>query len=483
MKKSKRILAAALTAALLLTGLCGCSSNHAETVKLDKDHPVNIDIWHYYNGAQKNAFDELVSEFNTTVGRDIGIVVEAYSQGNIAQLVENVLDSANNKVGTEPVPNIVAAYADSAYQFDQMGLVVSLEKYLTEDEIEEYIPSYIEEGRLGKGQELKIFPTAKATEVLMINKTDWDKFAAKTGYSLDKLSTVEGLIEVAESYYVWSGGKAFYGRDAMANYIIIGCKQLGSEIFSVDSEGKVTFQVDDDIMRRLWQCYYVPYIKGWFASYGKFRSDDAKVGDILALVGSTTTATYFPKEVIVDDTNSYPIEAAVMPAPIFKDGEICAVQQGAGMVVTKKTAKEEYASTVFLKWFTEAQRNTEFAIEAGYLPVKKEASKAEGINKALDSATNTEFSVTMRQTLSVAVKMTEDYQLYTNRAFEGGAQARDVLEYSMSDKAMEDAAKIQELMDAGTDYSTAVAMFDTEENFQEWLTQFKQELAATQEGK
>lgn len=79
--------------------------------------------------------------------------------------------------------------------------------------------------------------------------------------------------------------------------------------------------------------------------------------------------------------------------------------------------------------------------------------------------------------------MTEDYQLYTNRAFEGGAQARDVLEYSMSDKAMEDAAKIQELMDAGTDYSTAVAMFDTEENFQEWLTQFKQELAATQEGK
>ena len=53
MKKSKRILAAALTAVLLLTGLCGCSSNHAETVKLDKDHPVNIDIWHYYNGAQK----------------------------------------------------------------------------------------------------------------------------------------------------------------------------------------------------------------------------------------------------------------------------------------------------------------------------------------------------------------------------------------------------------------------------------------------
>ena len=44
-------------------------------------------------------------------------------------------------------------------------------------------------------------------------------------------------------------------------------------------------------------------------------------------------------------------------------------------------------------------------------------------------------------------------------------------------------ASIQELMDAGTDYSTAVAMFDTEENFQEWLTQFKQELAATQEGK
>ena len=44
----------------------------------------------------------------------------------------------------------------------------------------------------------------------------------------------------------------------------------------------MTLNTDEDLIRRLWDNYYVPYMKGYFASLGKFRSDDVKTGDILA---------------------------------------------------------------------------------------------------------------------------------------------------------------------------------------------------------
>ena len=59
-------------------------------------------------------------------------------------------------------------------------------------------------------------------------------------------------------------------------------------------DGEMTLQLDRKIMRKLWDCYYVPTVKGYFGSFGRFRSDDAKTGDIIALVGSTAGTTYFP---------------------------------------------------------------------------------------------------------------------------------------------------------------------------------------------
>lgn len=69
----------------------------------------------------------------------------------------------------------------------------------------------------------------------MMNKTDWDKFAEEPSATLDDLSTVEGIAKVAEQYYDWTDaqtpdvpddGKAFYGRDSMSNYFLIGMKQM-----------------------------------------------------------------------------------------------------------------------------------------------------------------------------------------------------------------------------------------------------------------
>lgn len=490
MYAKKKIIAALLCCVLLCSFvLSGCSSDK-KVVALDAKNPVTISLWHYYSGAQKTALDELVTEFNETIGLEQGIIVEAFSKGNISELIQNVLDSADNKVGTEPIPNIFAGYADTAYQVDKLELVADLKPYLSAEEISEYVQAYIDEGQLGSENQIKIFPTAKSTEILMVNRTDWDKFSNATGASLDSLSTMEGLTKIAEEYYKWTDsltpetpddGKAFFGRDAAANYMIIGSKQLGIDIFDV-KDGVVTFRTDEAVMRKLWDNYYVPYVNGYFAANGRFRSDDAKVGDIIALVGSTTSATYFPSSVMINDDESYPIEAYVAPAPCFADGEKYAVQQGAGMVVTKATEQEEYASVVFLRWFTEAQRNLNFSISSGYMPVKTEANSSEMLKQAFDSAQADSFSDVMTNTLNVAFETVNTHTLYTNQAFEGGTEARNILENSMTEKAVQDAQRVKDLIAEGTSREAAVAQFDTDANFQSWLSSFQKELEGTQKG-
>lgn len=44
------------------------------------------------------------------------------------------------------------------------------------------------------------------------------------------------------------------------------------------------------------------------------------------------------------------------------------VQQGAGMAVAESDEEHEYASTVFLKCFTQKEQNLKFVCESAYMP-------------------------------------------------------------------------------------------------------------------
>lgn len=76
---------------------------------------------------------------------------------------------------------------------DRLGLVADLRPYLTDEELAEYVPGYLEEGAFSGEGTLKIFPIAKSVELLMLNATDWEKFAAATGADDSAFATVEAL--------------------------------------------------------------------------------------------------------------------------------------------------------------------------------------------------------------------------------------------------------------------------------------------------
>ena len=477
MKKQIKSLLCGLCAAALALGCAGCGGSAGPEVPAKV---TNIMVWTYYNGDQLESFTSLVDQFNETVGAQKGIKVSTESQGSVNDLETSVMDSAEGKVGAAAMPNIFSAYADTAYALDQMGMVMDLAPYLTEEEMAQFVEGYLSEGDFGEDDSIKIFPVAKSTELLFLNDTDWQAFAAATGATYEDLSTMEGLVATAGKYYDWTDarteapddGKALFGRDAMANYMLIGAKELGSTLFTVEN-GKMTVNLTEDVARKLWENYYVPFVKGWFAGEGRFRSDDIKTGNVLAYVGSNSSATFFPKQVQVSETESHEISLKVLPNPSFAGSEEVAVQQGAGMVVTKSTPEEEAACVTVLKWFTQPENNIQFAVGSGYLPVTHAADDVTAIeNSGLD------LTDSMKDVLANAIDAVENHELYTPKPFAGGTDARKVLEYSMSDLASADRAAVEEQLAAGVSAAEAEALYLTDEYFENWYQSLCTELSA-----
>ncbi|MCI8417239.1 MAG: extracellular solute-binding protein [Lachnospiraceae bacterium] len=474
MKYAGKFAKSLCLAAALTLGLTGCG----EKSPLDPGNPVSLTVWHYYNGSQQAAFDALVEEFNDTAGKEKGIYVQSYSQGSVSDLETAVRESIEGKVGADAMPDIFSSYADTAYEVEQAGALANLSDYLDKEELEKYVDSYMEEGRIAADGSLRIFPTAKSTEIMMINKTDWEPFAAATGASLEDLKTMEGVTATAQAYYAWTDGltpdisgdgKAFYGRDAVANYFIIGMQQLGVEIFHVEN-GQLTLNLPKEELHRLWENYYVPMVKGYFGAYGSFRSDDVKTGDLLAYTGSTSSAMYFPNQVELED-ESYAIEYIVMPAPVFENGKHYGVQQGAGMVVSKSDKPHEYAAVEFLKWFTEAENNLQFGSVSGYLPVLKEANSVEKLDQVI-AEKQLEVAPKTYDCLTTIFQEMDDTILYTNKSFENGSAARKVLEYHLADQAAADRAEITASLSQGMSLEEASAPYITEEAFEGWYNSF-----------
>lgn len=439
-------LGAFAAAAALVLSLAGCGAEQSGG-PADVE-PVQLTVWTYYNGDQLESFNRLVEEFNATVGKEQNITVENCSQGNVNDLEAQVMASAQGKVGE----------------------LVDLAPYFTDEERAAYIGSYLTEGDFNDDGSIKIFPVAKSVELLFLNDTDWQTFADATGAEYADLETIEGLVGAAEAYYNWTDaqtetpddGKALFGRDAMANYMLIGAKELGDTLFDVKG-GRMTVELTEATARRLWDNYYVPYVKGWFSASGRFRSDDIKIGNILAYVGSSSSATYFPSRVMLSDTESHSIALKVLPAPHFADGEKFAVQQGAGMAVAKTTDAEEAASVVFLKWLTQPENNIAFAVGSGYLPVTHAANEMDAIRSSGLILTGN-----MENILTQAVDTVNSSEMYTPRAFEGGTKARDTLTYSMSDLAEADRATVVARIAAGESAADAEAEFMTDEYFEAW---------------
>ena len=62
----KRLFSISLTALLLVCSLAGCG----EKPLLDPDEPVTLTMWHVYGSQTESPLNDVIVEFNRTVGKE-----------------------------------------------------------------------------------------------------------------------------------------------------------------------------------------------------------------------------------------------------------------------------------------------------------------------------------------------------------------------------------------------------------------------------
>ena len=208
-----------MIAVIVFTG-CGQKKN---------EDPVTVTLWHVYGGQTESPLNDLIDEFNETIGKEKNIRVQVGSVTNTNTIHENVLASAFGDPGASKLPDMFVSYPKTVLAMPDDTELVDYYDYFTEEELNEFIPAFLEEGVIH--ERLSILPVAKSTEVMFINKTAFDRFAKETGAKMEDLKTWEGLFAMAEQYAAWTDnqtpdipddGKNFFVHDYHFNYFQVG---------------------------------------------------------------------------------------------------------------------------------------------------------------------------------------------------------------------------------------------------------------------
>lgn len=446
----KKVFLSLLIIILMLNFQTGCENDH----KLDPKNPVTLTLWHNYGGQMKETMDSMVDEFNETLGKEKGIILNVTSISSSSALHEKLAMIANGDPGAPEMPDITTANPKTAILLAEKNMLTDLNELFTGKELEAYIPRFIEEGAL-ETESLYIFPIAKSTEVTFLNKTVFDRFAEDTGASYEDLSTFEGLAETASLYYQWTDaltpelpndGKAFYHSDSLFNYTQVGCRQLGEDLVKEDRP-----DYSSEAFERVWTLFYRSAVQGHFAVFDGYASDLFKTGEIICSTGSTAGVLFFDPVVTYPDNTTENVELMILPYPVFKGGEKVAVQRGGGMIVSNSDETKAFAAGIFLKWFTSPENNLAFVSSTGYLPVTEEAF-GDMMTKEIASVQDGNI----RSLLRASIKMQVDYDFYIPPLSDG----IDRIQKNYTEKLMTAAAESREVyrnLLRGTDRNTALS--------------------------
>lgn len=387
---------------LVMGTVSGCAWNK-------KKEPIDLTIWHVYGGQTDSPLNDMIDEFNQTVGKEKGICVQVTSVTNTNTIHEGVLAAANQEPGAAELPDMFVSYPKTVLAMPDKEVLVDYRDYFTEEEFELFLPEFLVEGVIDDRQ--VILPVAKSTEVMFINKTGFDRFAKDTGVQLSDLQTWEKLYEVSEKYTEWSDaqtpdipndGKAFFVHDYHFNYFQVGVESFGESFFDGNT---IAF---GDVFRKVWEPYARAAIKGAVWLYEGYATEPLRTGDAIVSVASSASILYYSDIVTYADNTSEEIEIIALPCPVFEEGETMVMQRGAGICTVKSEPEREKAACVFLKWLTEPQNNVRFVTQTGYMPVSNEAF----LNYLPEAIENLE-SPKYAELYKAYLETQKNYQFYT----------------------------------------------------------------------
>lgn len=366
MKKLRILLLYAMVLSLLLTVLSGCG----QKTLLDPDAPVTLTMWHVYGEQADSPMNRLIEEFNRTVGREKGIIINVSLLSSTAQIGEKLLAAQREEAGSVAMPDLFFCHNNNAMELGADNLL-NWQEVFSKAELADYVPSFVEDGMV-EGQ-LSVFPISKSTHLLFIAGTQFDRFSAETGVTYDDLATWEGFFDAAETYYTWSGGKPFCALDYPIRMVELYALEKGATALYTE-EGWYDF--DEPLLREGWEVLADALVKGHVIVSDLYSNTQVMTGEVMCGLGSSASILYYNDTVTYPDNTSEPMDLQVLPPPTAADTDPLVTQAGVGLCAYKTTEQKAEAAAVFARWLTEGERNLAFCVETGYMPVSKDAFAA-----------------------------------------------------------------------------------------------------------
>ena len=356
----KKTMALILTVIFSLAAITGCSDS-----KLKKDDPVTLTMWHVYGEQADSPMNRLVDEFNETVGKEKGIIIDVTMMSNAVEIGNKLLESQKGSVGAVPMPDLFPGHKGNAAELGVENLI-DWKDYFTAEELKNYIPEFISDGTID--DKLPVFPVSKSTHLLFISGSLFDRFSADTGITYDDLDTWDGFFDAAQKYYEWSGGKPFCALDYPLRCMELNAMEKCADNFYT-SNGWYDF--DNEIFHECWNEFSSALAKGYVVMSDLYSNTQVMTGEVAAGIGSSASILYYNDTITYPNNISEPMNLQVMPIPKAKGKDLIVTQAGVGLCAYKTTDQKAEAAAEFVRWLTDSDRNLKFCADTGYMPVNK----------------------------------------------------------------------------------------------------------------
>lgn len=198
-----------LKLAALVPGLALAGCGGSKTLLSPKD-PTMLSIWHVYGEQADSPMNRLLTEFNDTVGREKGILLNVTNMTNSAAIGGQLQDAKVGKPGALDLPDLFSAHSADASALGIENLV-DWNDWFTAEDMAAYVPGFVQDGMIDGRQ--VVFPVSKSTQLIFLNGSQYARFAADTEAQLSTLATWDGFFEMAGAYRQWSQGKPFCALD------------------------------------------------------------------------------------------------------------------------------------------------------------------------------------------------------------------------------------------------------------------------------
>lgn len=408
------------------------------------NHPVTINFWHPFNSKYASVITNFIEEFEEV---EPNITVNLVYQGSYDDIKRQIITgfSAGN------YPDIGICYPDQVADYIDYGKAVRLDQDFinnesygwTEEDLEDIIPNYLEEGASYTIPGTYSLPFAKSTEAMFYNADvliglDLSSVDATinggnplTHEYLNNLTWEElfdrlcpaivahnATLPVDEQYlHDYQQYHGVVGHDSDSNLFITLAEQYGYGYTAIDEStgtGKVLF--DNEGMKSLMKTFNKAYQDGYFitkgSTWGNYMSSLFTQQNLLFYIGSTGGTEY-------NYTSNF--ETGVARIPAAKDGNRHVISQGPSLTILDHSDEaRSLASWLFCKFMLNKENATTLAIQSDYEPIRYSSYDTYEYKSYLDYLSNSSGSDALLARVHKYCRSIMD-DLYNTCSFKGSS--------------------------------------------------------------